>query len=268
MPSGPPGPRPGPAAQAILTGCRLWGNMAPAAAGLPRSAALAAGLPALPRLHTRCAKGTGAATPADGLPSAAAGSSGARRGSVPPPRGHSPAAASFVAVESRRAEGGRERRTSRAWDGHQRSALFRRRSDRRAAPATPGRGGTGPDGARGGGNSRPSAGANNPLHGLAVVDAIVRPETPGGGDSSLLFCPLSKGENPAGGRGSQCPRRERRKPRRRRKSPGRHALLPVVGAGAKPPARHRAMNKGGRQEEEEGGGRGLSHRRRGSEQLQ
>lgn len=30
-------PHPGPAAQAVLTGCRLWGNMAPAAADLPHS---------------------------------------------------------------------------------------------------------------------------------------------------------------------------------------------------------------------------------------
>lgn len=170
--SAAPCPRPahrarGAAARAVLTGCRLWGNMAPAAAGLPRSAALAARLPALPRLHTRCAQGTGASTLADRLPSAAAGSSGARRGSVPPPRGHSPAAASFVAVVPRRAEGVRERRTGRAWDGHQLPALFRLRFHRRAAPARPRRGGTGPDGAHPGGHSRPSEAANNPLHGLA-----------------------------------------------------------------------------------------------------
>lgn len=148
-------------------GCRLWGNMAPAAAGLPRSAVVAARLPALPRLHTLCAKGTGAATPAGRLFSAAAGRSGTRRGSVPPPRGHPPAAASFVAVVPGRDEGGRERRTGRARVDHHRSALLRRRCDRRAAPATPGRGGTGPDGAKRGGNSRPSAAVNNPLHGLA-----------------------------------------------------------------------------------------------------
>lgn len=209
-----PAPRTrGAAAQAVLTGCRLWGNMAPAAAGLPRSAALAARLPALPRLHTRCAKGTGAATPADCLPSAAAGSSGARRGSVPPPRGHSPAAASFVAVVPRRAEGGRERRTGRAWDGHQRPALFRLRFDRRAAPATPGRGGTGLDGAQREATAAPQRRRIIPFTASQVVDAIVRPEIPGGGDYSLLFCPLSKGENPAGGSGSQRPRRDRRKPR-------------------------------------------------------
>lgn len=161
--------------------------MAPAAAGLPRSAVLAARLPALPWLHTRCAKGTGAATPADRLPSAAAGRSGARRGSVPPPRGHPPAAASFVAVVPRRAEGGRERRTGRAWDGHHLSALLRRRFDRRAAPAAPGRGGTGPDGAQGGGNSRPSAGVNNPLHGLASGRCDCKAGNP---ERRRLFSPL------------------------------------------------------------------------------
>lgn len=173
-------------------GCRLWGNMAPAAAGLPRSAVLAARLPALPRLHTRCAKGTGAATPAGRLPSAAAGSSD----SVPPPWEHPPAAASFVVVP-RRAEGGRERRTGRAWDGHRRSALLRRRFDRRAAPATPGRGGTGPDGAQGEATAAPQRERIIPFTDSQVVDAIVRPETPSGGDSSLHFCAFSKGENPA-----------------------------------------------------------------------
>lgn len=160
--SGPPGTRPAPrprgaAAQAVLTGCRLWGNMAPAAAGLPRTAVIAVRLSALSRLHTRCAKGTGAATPAGRLPSAAAGSSGARRGSVPPPREHPPAAASFVAVVPRRAEGARERPTSLAWDGHHTPLSFAGASTGGRRPQRPGAVGRDPTG-HGGRRQQPLSG--------------------------------------------------------------------------------------------------------------
>lgn len=65
----------------------------------------------LRRLHTGGAEGAGAATPVGRLPSAAAGRSGARRCSVPPPRGHPPSAAPFVvAVIPGRAGGARGKR--------------------------------------------------------------------------------------------------------------------------------------------------------------
>lgn len=129
------------------------------------------------------------------LPSAAAGSSGARRDSVTPPRGHPPTAVSFVAVVPRRAEGGRERRTGRAWDGHQRS--FAGASTGGRCPQRPGAAGRDPTGRRGQPTAAPQRERIIPFTNLQVVDAIVRPETPSGGDSSLHFCTLSKGENPA-----------------------------------------------------------------------
>lgn len=196
---------------------------------------------------------------------------GARRRSVPPPRGHPPAAASFVAVVPGRAGDARGRRPGRARDGRRRSALLRRRCGPR--PHRTGAAGRYPTGRGGGGWAAAApllsaAGANNPPLGLASADAVVRPETPGGGDSSPRCCLLPRGENPAGGSGARCQRRDRRKPGGREKVSG--------GGRAAPGRRRRDQVIGKRRSDEQGrkaggGGRGrggaLRSRPR-SEQLQ
>lgn len=122
----------------------------------------------------------------------------------------------------------------------------------------------------GGGDSRPSAGANNPFHGLASGRGDCKAGNP---ERRRLLSPLL----PLVKRGKIQPAEEGRSVGSgtvasqgdEKKSPVRDALVPGVGAGAKTPARHRAMNRGARQEEEEeGGGRGLLHSRPRSEQLQ
>lgn len=148
--------RPSPRGPSRTYGVPALGEHGSSRGGSPSQPIIEARLPALPRLHTRCAKGTSAATPAGRLPSSAAGSSGTRCDSVPPPQGHPPAAGSFVAVVPRRAEGVRERRTGRAWDGHQRSFADASTGGRR--PQRPGAAGLDPTG-RGGRQQPPLGGS-------------------------------------------------------------------------------------------------------------
>lgn len=161
--------------------------MALAAAGLLHSSTLAASPPPYPNFNSRDTEGEeGSATPASPLPSTADGRMRERRRSVPPPRGHPLAAASFVAVILGWARGAQGRKSSRTWNSHWSLRVL---SAALQPSAVPRRGR--PDAVR----------VNNPLSGSQVADAIVRPETPDGGDSSPLLRLLPRGKNPGEGSG-------------------------------------------------------------------
>lgn len=179
-------------------GCRLWGNMAPAAAGLPRSAALAVSPPPCPGFTPGAPRGQERRQPPAAFPPpprAGAGPGAAqcpRRGDILRPR--RPLLLLFrgglgVPGGGGRAALGTVTAAPRSLGGAP--------ADLRLPQARAGRDGTGPDGA-GGTAAAPPRERIIPLSGSPVADGIVRPETPGGGDSSPCFCLL-----PGGGKSSR-----------------------------------------------------------------
>lgn len=237
--------------------------------GVPSQRGSHVELSALSRLHTPGRRGGRSGDTRQPLSLRCREQERVRRRSVPAPRGHPPAAASFVAVVPGRAGVARRRGRDRARDGHRRSTLLQLRSGRRAAPTQPGRGGTGPDGTRGWRSAAPTWERIMPLSDSQGADATVRPETSGAGDFSPHFCLLPRGENPGGRSGSRCQWWDRRKPGGRAKvsgegrdAPGRRLRGQVIGKIRSDEQERKAGRGGGR------GRRGPLHSRPRSEPLQ